>query len=157
MPIHLSIPGPPTVPCRRFEHRVHAEITKDRRATDPRVPGRSRHEDLQITREVDALTPFLCGACASGARIEAVQLDIERHLQDDAPDGPPDAAADRAPVLADRHLRIRLEDVLVTSALLSQDGGPPLETVSLSYGTIHWEWITETTTRATWAVYGPGA
>jgi hypothetical protein len=31
---------------------VHAEITRDRRATDSRVPGRSRHDDVEITRVI---------------------------------------------------------------------------------------------------------
>ena len=135
--IQLIIAGYAPAPCRRYQHRVHAEITRDRRATDSRVPGRSRHDDVEITRVIDGLSPLLFAWCASGARSEEVQLLLTRSLPPPGGDtpSPPDES----------RFCFTLSDVILTSAFSSTDAaepdGPPLETLTLSYGRIAWTWL----------------
>lgn len=135
--IQLIIAGHAPAPCRRYQHRVHAEITRDRRATDSRVPGRSRHDDVELTRVIDGLSPLLFAWCASGTRIDEVQLLLTRSFprpDDDSPT-PPD----------EPRYCFTLSDVILTSAFSSSDPaepeGPPLETLTLSYGRIAWTWL----------------
>lgn len=94
MSIELALPGHPPAPCVRYQLHVHAELTRDRRAADPRVPGRSRHEDALVSREPDALSPWLFYCCAAGVRVDEVRV-VLRH--DPPPDGPPAEAAGEAP------------------------------------------------------------
>jgi type VI protein secretion system component Hcp len=94
MSIELALPGRPPAPCVRYQLHVHAELTRDRRAADPRVPGRSRHEDALVSREPDALSPWLFYCCAAGVRVDEVRV-VLRH--DPPPDGPPAEAAGEAP------------------------------------------------------------
>lgn len=132
MQIDLWLDEHPPGPCRSWRHHVHADITRTRNSPDPRVPGRSRHEDLLVTRAPDALSPHLLQAAASGRWIGRVTLRAR--------------ASDDAPTFS-----IELTDVLVTSVLCSVEDGVPLETVAFSYGRVAWSWGEDPPTA--WSVY----
>ena len=80
------------------------------------------HSEFSITKLIDAATPKLYEACATGKHIKEVTIDLAS-----AEGGSP-------------YLQIKLEDVVITGVADSSDpAGPvqiPSETVSLAYGVI---------------------
>ncbi len=111
------------LPLRGLQHHLSTELTVDpgraRLGLDARTTGRSRHDDVSVTRRPDALTPRLRRAAAAGERIPEVRLAVP------APGGT---------------LGVELVDVFVTGALLTADQDGPLETLTLSYGQVAWAW-----------------
>ncbi len=138
MGVWLHLEGLPPVRCVGFVNHVHAEITRDRGRSDPRVFGRSRHEDFTITRGVDHLSPRLLRWCAEGHCVDAMRLEIRKRAE---PNSPPEDGAPPAPPTYEEeqpHFSFHLGEVYITGVLASLDDGPPLETVALDYGTIRW-------------------
>jgi type VI protein secretion system component Hcp len=114
----LEVDKHPPGELRSWRHHVLQPLTKDPRRTDPRVPGRSVHEDVVVTRLADHLTPVLLQACASGARFGEVWI---RTVLEDMPS-----------------FDLQMIDVLVTGVLVSLEDGALVETVHLSYRGIRW-------------------
>jgi type VI protein secretion system component Hcp len=141
----LSFDDHPPTTVRSWRHQITQPLTRDPRQADPRVPGRSKHEELSVTRVADALTPFLLHACSAGARIGRARLTV-----DVAP--PLDEALPHAPGV----LTLDLRDVLITSVLSSPEDGLPLETITLSYASVRWAWTPPdgATLEHAWQVHG---
>ena len=93
----------------------------------PKAGGSSTapvHSEFSITKLIDAATPKLYEACATGKHIKEVTIELAS-----AKGGSP-------------YLQIKLEDVVITSVANSSDpAGPvqvPSETVSLTYSAIEY-------------------
>lgn len=80
------------------------------------------HSEFSITKLIDAATPKLYEACATGKHIKEVTIDL--------------ASAKRG----SPYLQIKLEDVVITGVANSSDPASPVqipsETVSLAHGAI---------------------
>ncbi|MCB9682314.1 MAG: type VI secretion system tube protein Hcp [Alphaproteobacteria bacterium] len=125
--------------------RAPRQVTRDAPAADPRVPGRSKHDPVLVTRTIDVLSPRLLGACASGELLPRVDLVLT------APAPGADDARDEVP-----WFRLELTDVLVTSVLASLEDDGPLETVAFDYGAVRWVHLDGADTHdAHWSVHGP--
>jgi len=86
--------------------------------------GRSEFGHLNITKTVDLASPKLYLACAQGAPIEKAVLSLQTSSGSSKMD----------------FLIIEMEDVHVTSISPSGSGDMPMEGLTLSYGTIKWEY-----------------
>jgi type VI protein secretion system component Hcp len=141
----LIIDDHPPTTVRSWRHQITQPLTRDPRQADPRVPGRSKHEEISITRVADALSPLLLHACSAGSKIGRARLTV-----DVAP--PLDEALPHAPGV----LLMDLHDVLVTSVLSSPEDGLPLETLTLSYARVRWSWTPPDAPaiEQTWQVHG---
>jgi len=89
--------------------------------------------DVSVVKKVDAASPNLYLACASGKHYPTAVLEVRK-------------AGSR-----ESYFTIRMEDVLVSSVGVSHsaDQAEPIEEVSLTYGKIHWEYTPQDET-------GPG-
>lgn len=105
--------------------------------------GRSSHEDFQVTKDLDHLSPHLLAACAAGERLTQVVLEVHR----------PSDAGEPAP-----WFRFTLHDVVLTSVLTSFEDAGPLETVTMSYAAVSWAFEGHDPPSArTWVVHAPSA
>jgi type VI secretion system secreted protein Hcp len=80
--------------------------------------------DVSVVKKVDAASPNLYLACASGKHYPTAVLEVRK-------------AGSR-----ESYFTIRMENVLVSSVSVSHsaDQAEPIEEVSLTYGKIHWEY-----------------
>jgi type VI secretion system secreted protein Hcp len=83
--------------------------------------------DVSVVKKVDAASPNLYLACASGKHYPTAVLEVRK-------------AGSR-----ESYFTIRMEDVLVSSVSVSHsaDQAEPIEEISLTYGKIHWEFAPE--------------
>lgn len=173
MPAWLDIPGHAPSECTAYTAHVHTDLTRSPGRGEPRVPGRSRHEDLVITRRLDHLSPHLQRWCAGGERVAEMVLRVERPAPAVDVAAPPEASgavdpSDEAPAAEGSSpddagppppppqpwFTFVLTDVLVTSVLSSFGDEGPLETVHLSYGEVAWTFLAgEAPQTTSWAVY----
>jgi type VI secretion system secreted protein Hcp len=80
--------------------------------------------DLSFTHRVDRASPLLWRACASGRHIKEAVLSVTR-----------------AGSATQDYLTIRLRNVIVTAVALADaaaDSAPPLETVSMAFGSLRY-------------------
>ena len=94
--------------------------------------GSTSFTDVSVVKKVDAASPNLYLACASGKHFPSAVLEIRRA-------GSPEA-----------YFSIHMENVLVTSVSVSHSEGAeePLEELSLNYGKIRWEYTSQDATGA---------
>ena len=80
--------------------------------------------DVSVVKKVDAASPNLYLACASGKHYPTAVLEVRR------------------PGSRESYFTIRMENVLVSSVGVSHSAeqAEPVEEVSLTYGKIHWEY-----------------
>lgn len=109
-----------------YNHGVSQPISAASR-TGGRTGGRATFQDFTITKTIDKATPDLNLYCCNGTHIPKVEVEI-------------------CLATGDKHtfMKYELSDVIVSSVA---PGGTadsaevkPLETVSLAYGTIKWEY-----------------
>lgn len=112
--------------CISWTHEVHTDLTRTPGRSDPRTPGRSRHEPFVITRTLDALSPVLAQAAASGEMIPEIILEVHRTG---------DAGLDEP------WFSFRLERAYVVHWVTSLEDGTPLETATFDYGLIAWRFL----------------
>jgi type VI secretion system Hcp family effector len=124
---------------------VHTSLTRSPRDRDPRVIGRSSHEDFVVTKDLDHLSPHLLSACAAGERLAEVVVRVLRTTS------APDQAPQDLP-----WFRFLLRNVVLTSVLTSVEEHGPLETVAMSYAEIGWFFEGEgAAEERAWVVHGP--
>ncbi len=94
--------------------------------------GRTSFSDLSVVKKVDAASPNLYLACASGKHYPSATLQIRK--------------AGEGPVL---YMEYRLENVRISSVSVSSSEGSaePVEEVTLSYGKIVWSYTPQDATR----------
>jgi type VI secretion system secreted protein Hcp len=87
-----------------------------------RATGRVEHQDITITKHLDAASPKLYEACASGKHIKEVTIDMMR------------AGGDK-PV---KYMVVKMEDVVISHVATSGSGDSPTESISLNFRKIEW-------------------
>lgn len=138
MAVRLLVGDHPPSRVTAYTHELHAELTRSPGRADPRTPGRSRHEPFRVTRRLDALSPLLLEAAASGQMLPEVIIEVDR---------PDDAAGDRP------WFQFVLERVLVVRLVSSWDDEAPLETAVFDYGAVHWRFLGEPADARQWTVH----
>jgi type VI secretion system secreted protein Hcp len=90
-----------------------------------RGPGRASFSDMTVVKRVDASSPSLYLASASGRRLPSAVLEVRR------------------PGTGTSYYTIRMEGVRISSVSVSssKDSAEPMEEITLSYGKISWEYV----------------
>ncbi len=108
-----------------FNHGVHQPVSATASSAGGAAQGRSEHDDFTITKLMDASTPKLLEACASGKHLKEVTLELCR------------AGGDKLP-----YMEIKMEEVMIShvspSGHSKGEDGFPTENVSFNYGKIKW-------------------
>jgi type VI secretion system secreted protein Hcp len=110
-----------------FSHGVAMQITGD--ISNPeRTSGKPNHQDLTVTKYLDRASPVLNQSCCEGRVFPQVAVIIGR----------------------DNHgqvvelMRYTMKNVLISSISIGGGGGDkPVETVTLNYNQISWEFSTQ--------------
>jgi len=94
--------------------------------------GRASFSDMSVVKRIDAASPNLYLACASGKRYPSATLQIRKAGEGPVP-----------------YMEYRLENVRISSVSVSSSEGSaePVEEVTLSYGKIVWTYMPQDATR----------
>ncbi len=97
-----------------------------------RGAGRTSFSDMSVVKKVDAASPNLYLACASGKHYASATLQIRKAGEGPVP-----------------YMEYRLENVRISSISVSHSAGhdEPVEEVTLSYGKIVWSYTPQDATR----------
>ena len=107
-----------------FSHGVAMQITGDISNTE-RTSGKPSHQDLTVTKYLDAASPVLNQACCEGKEFPQVVLSIGRN--DDGG--------------VSELMRYTLRGVIISSISIGGGGGDkPVETLTLNYNKIEWNY-----------------
>jgi type VI secretion system secreted protein Hcp len=110
-----------------FSHGVAMQMTGDI-SNSERTSGRPSHQDLTVTKYLDAASPVLNQACCEGKEFPQVAVIIGRN------DG------GRLGEL----MRYTLRGVLISSISIGGGGGDrPVETLTLNYNKIEWSYTSQ--------------
>jgi type VI secretion system secreted protein Hcp len=113
-----------------FSHGVAMQITGDLSNTE-RTSGKPNHQDLTITKYLDAASPVLNQSCCQGKGFPKVDIVIGRN--------------DSGAVI--ELMRYTLKNVLISSISVGGGGGDkPVETVTLNYNDIAWTYTSQKAT-----------
>lgn len=113
-----------------YEHSVHAQVTGDVSNTN-RTSGKPMHRDFQFIKYVDQSTPLLNQKCCEGAVIPSAVVTVGRN--------------DKGTLL--EFMVYTLKDVVVSSVTVESDSGDkPVETVTLNYSRIQWDYTVQAET-----------
>jgi type VI secretion system secreted protein Hcp len=106
-----------------FSHGVAMQITGDL-SNNERTSGRPNHQDMTVTKYLDSASPVLNQACCEGKTFPQVDIVIGRN-------------ADGKVV---ELMRYTMKNVLISSVSVGGGGGDkPVETLTLNYNAIAWE------------------
>src|ERR1051325_854228 len=106
-----------------FSHGVPMEITGDISDSE-RASGEPKHQDFVITKYLDQTSPKLNEACYRGDTFKSVVLVVGRN--------------DKGLVLP--LITFTLQNVVLSSISIGGEGGQkPVETVTMNYGHMEWE------------------
>ena len=110
-----------------FSHGVAMQITGDISNTE-RTSGKPNHQDFTITKYLDQSSPKLNESCCKGDNFTSVEVVIARN--------------DKGAVLP--LLKYTLKNVVLSSVSIGGGGGDkPVETVTLNYNHITWDFTTQ--------------
>ena len=113
-----------------FSHGVAMQITGDISNTE-RTSGKPNHQDMTVTKYLDAASPVLAQGCCQGTGYPQVDIIIGRN--------------DSAKVI--ELMRYTMKNVLVSSISVGGGGGDkPVETVTLNYNDIAWKFTSQKST-----------
>lgn len=110
-----------------FSHGVAMHATGDVSNTE-RTTGKPLHQDFNVSRYIDQATPLLNQACCEGKIYDTVTVTVGRN---------------------DEGAVIPLITYTLTNAIISSisvsggGGGKPVESISLNYGAIVWEFASQ--------------
>jgi type VI secretion system secreted protein Hcp len=106
-----------------FSHGVAMQITGDISSND-RTSGKPNHQDMTVTKYLDAASPVLNQACCEGKAFPKVEIIVGHN--------------DGGKVV--EWMRYTLKDVLISSISTGGGGGDkPVEAVTLNYNHITWK------------------
>ena len=108
-----------------YTHGVSQPTSATASTAGGRSTERCHHQDLTITKYMDASTPILNKFCCTGTHITTIELKCYRATADSS-----------QPV---EYMAYKLENSIISS--VSVGGGPgelPVETVTFNYGKISW-------------------
>jgi type VI secretion system secreted protein Hcp len=113
-----------------FSHGVAMQITGDISNTE-RTSGKPNHQDMTVTKYLDAASPVLAQGCCQGTGYPQVDIIIGRN--------------DSGKVI--ELMRYTMKNVLVSSISVGGGGGDkPVETVTLNYNDIAWKFTSQKST-----------
>jgi len=89
--------------------------------------GKVNFNDISVTKRVDSSSNALMLSCATGSHIKQADLVIRKH-------------GGKSPL---EYLKIKLEDIIITSVSIGGSGGDALvnENVSLSFAKVHFDYV----------------
>ncbi len=110
-----------------FSHGVAMQITGDISNTE-RTSGKPNHQDFTITKYLDQASPILNESCCKGDNYTSVEVVVARN--------------DKGVVLP--LIKYTLKNVVLSSVSIGGGGGDkPVETVTLNYNHITWDFTTQ--------------
>lgn len=110
-----------------FSHGVAMQITGDISNTE-RTSGKPNHQDFTITKYLDQASPKLNEACCKGENFTSVEVVVARN--------------DKGVVLP--LIKYTLKNVVLSSVSIGGGGGDkPVETVTLNYNHITWDFTSQ--------------
>jgi type VI secretion system secreted protein Hcp len=110
-----------------FSHGVAMQITGDV-SHNERTSGKPHHQDMTVTKYLDAASPVLNQACCEGKTFPQVDIVIGRNV-----DGK-----------VIELMRYTMKNVLISSIAVGGGGGDkPVETVTLNYNAIEWKFTSQ--------------
>jgi len=110
-----------------FSHGVAMQITGDLSNTE-RTSGKPNHQDLTVTKYLDAASPVLCQSCCQGKGFPQVDIVIGRN--------------DSGKVI--ELMRYTMKNVIISSISVGGGGGDkPVETVTLNYNDLAWKFTSQ--------------
>lgn len=110
-----------------FSHGVAMQITGDI-SNSERTSGKPNHQDMTVTKYLDAASPVLNEGCCQGKAYPTVDLIIGRN--------------DGGAVV--ELMRYTLKNALISSISIGGGGGDkPVETVTLNYNHISWKFTAQ--------------
>ncbi|PYS51605.1 MAG: type VI secretion system tube protein Hcp [Acidobacteria bacterium] len=113
-----------------FSHGVAMQITGDLSNTE-RTSGKPNHQDMTVTKYLDAASPVLAQSCCQGKGFPQVDIVIGRN--------------DSGKVI--ELMRYTMKNVLISSISIGGGGGDkPVETVTLNYNDIAWKFTSQKAT-----------
>ena len=110
-----------------FSHGVAMQITGDISNTE-RTSGKPNHQDFTITKYLDQASPKLNESCCKGENFKSVEVVVARN--------------DKGVVLP--LIKYTLKNVVLSSVSIGGGGGDkPVETVTLNYNHITWDFTSQ--------------
>ncbi len=110
-----------------FSHGVAMQITGDLSNTE-RTSGKPNHQDMTVTKYLDAASPVLNQTCCQGKDFDKVDIIIGRN--------------DGGKVI--ELMRYTMKNVLISSISIGGGGGDkPVETLTLNYNDIAWKFTSQ--------------
>ena len=110
-----------------FSHGVAMQITGDVSNTE-RTSGKPNHQDFTVTKYLDQSSPKLNEACCKGENFKSVEVVVARN--------------DKGVVLP--LIKYTLKNVVLSSVSIGGGGGDkPVETVTLNYNHITWDFTSQ--------------
>ena len=110
-----------------FSHGVAMQITGDVSNTE-RTSGKPNHQDFTITKYLDQSSPKLNEACCKGDNFKTVEVVVGRN--------------DKGAVIP--LIKYTLKNVVLSSISIGGGGGDkPVETVTMNYNHITWDFHTQ--------------
>ena len=112
-----------------FSHGVAMQITGDISQAE-RTSGRPNHQDMTVTKYLDAASPVLNQACCEGKTFPKAEIIIGRN--------------DGGQVI--ELMRYTMKNVVISSVSVGGGGGSkPVETLTLNYNQISWKFTPQQT------------
>lgn len=110
-----------------YSHSVSMNVTGDVSNTE-RTTGKPMHQDFAVSKYIDQATPTLNQACCEGKTYDTITVTVGRN----------DAGA-IIPLIT-----YTLTNAIISSISVSGGaGGKPVESLSLNYGAITWDFATQ--------------
>jgi len=117
------------IECLSFSHGVSLPVTSNS-SNKTRTVGKPNVEEFHITKYVDQATPLLNQNCCMGTNLGKVTVTIGQNNN-----------TDKEPLNA---LVYTLQDTVISAVSIGGGGGGmPVETVSLNYSAIEWQFVVQ--------------
>jgi type VI secretion system secreted protein Hcp len=110
-----------------FSHGVAMQITGDL-SNSERTSGKPNHQDMTVTKYLDAASPVLTQSCCEGKGFPQVDIVIGRN--------------DSGKVI--ELMRYTMKNVVISSVSIGGGGGDkPVETLTLNYNNMAWKFTSQ--------------
>ena len=110
-----------------FSHGVAMQITGDVSNTE-RTSGKPNHQDFTVTKYLDQASPKINESCCKGDNFTSVEVTVGRN--------------DKGAVIP--LIKYTLKNVVISSVSIGGGGGDkPVETVTMNYNHITWDFHTQ--------------
>jgi type VI secretion system secreted protein Hcp len=110
-----------------FSHGVAMQITGDL-SNSERTSGKPNHQDMTVTKYLDAASPVLTQSCCEGKGFPQVDVVIGRN--------------DSGKVI--ELMRYTMKNVVISSVSIGGGGGDkPVETLTLNYNNMAWKFTSQ--------------